>query len=472
LFNQGFGNPTATLIGHMLGLYWQDAVQPTAKLHIDIGVRYDYEMQPEGVHRDPNNVAPRLGFAYVPTRDGKTVIRAGAGVYYQPLYTATAFSARILGKNQQITNILVSASPEFTPVAPNSPCGAAVSLGIPPSFCLYQSLIGGGILTIPNRAVIPESAYQQFAGLTRQTSTNKLIVRLEDNARNTYSIQGSMGIERQIGENWSASGNYLFTHAMRTIRVRQVNALPNPAVPDPFGRPTLTLRANPGLLADYVVETAGNSVYHGATFDLTRRLSRHYQIIGSYTVGKAIDDAIDINIPEGPQDPTNTRAERSLSSFDARHRFSVAAVLQSPFQNRLLSGLMVSPVVTARSAYPFNITAGVDINGDTNLNDRPLAVGRNTGRGDYYFKTDIRIARLWKLRESSAAEFMFDVFNLFNRVNFREVNGDTGGALRLSDLGITDVRVRASRRIPPNRLGGYTSAHDPRIIQFAIKLSF
>src|SRR5262249_29972376 len=100
LFNQGFGNPNALLEGQMLGLYWQDSTQIARSLHLDFGVRYDYELQPEGVHRDPNNIAPRFGLAYLPSRDGKTVIRAGGGVYFQPLYTATAFSARILGKNQ------------------------------------------------------------------------------------------------------------------------------------------------------------------------------------------------------------------------------------------------------------------------------------------------------------------------------------------------------------------------------------
>src|SRR5207248_1492507 len=152
----------------------------------------------------------------------------------------------------------------------------------------------------------------------------KLTVRLEDNARSAYSIQSSLGVERQIGQDWTVSGNYLFTHALRLIRVRQANALPNPLLLDAFGRPSLTGRANPSLLADFVVETAGMSVYHGMSAEVIRRFAHGYEVRGGYTLGKAIDDVIDINIPQGPQDPTNTRAERSLSSFDARHRLTLS----------------------------------------------------------------------------------------------------------------------------------------------------
>src|SRR5262245_7304955 len=63
-FNQGFGNPNSKLSGHSLGLYAQDSVQVAPTLHLNFGVRYDYEFQPAGVNRDPNNVSPRFGFAY------------------------------------------------------------------------------------------------------------------------------------------------------------------------------------------------------------------------------------------------------------------------------------------------------------------------------------------------------------------------------------------------------------------------
>src|SRR5262245_27361532 len=191
---------------------------------------------------------------------------------------------------------------------------------------------------------------------------------------------------------------------------------------------------------------------------LTKRFSSHYQVIASYTLGKAIDDTTDVSQNLGPQDPTNTRLERSLSLLDARHRFSLAAMLESPFgqgtgatwYSRALANFVLSPIVTARSGQPFNITTGVDTNGDTNDTDRPFLVSRNTGRGPDFFTTDVRLLRRFRFgaESPSSLELIFDSFNLFNRVNFRDVNSNTNGVLRLNDLGITDVRVKGRADLP------------------------
>jgi hypothetical protein len=398
------------------------------------------------------------------------------------LYTVTAFAAKILGKNQQITNILVSGSPELTPVGPNSVCGAQLQLGVPPSFCFFQQLIGAGTLTIPSTRTIPESAYLTLAGLTRTTSTNKISFRLDDNAVDPYSSQGSFGIDRQIGSDWNVSVNYIFNRGLKLVRTRQLNALPDPTVSDGLGRPALVKRADLSLLANFTVETAGASVYHGMAASVEKRFNKHYQLLASYTLGKSIDDATDINTTDGPENPTNTRADRSLSVFDVRHRLSVSAVLDSPFTadssrpfvSRLLSNFTVAPIFTARSGFPFNITTGIDTNMDNNPNDRPLGVGRNTGRGLPYYSADLRITRhlYWGKERRQSVDAIFDTFNLFNHANYKEFNGSTNGALRLSDLGISDVRVSAKKSLPSTVLGGPTSAYDPRILQFALKINF
>jgi hypothetical protein len=130
--------------------------------------------------------------------------------------------------------------------------------------------------------------------------------------------------------------------------------------------------------------------------------------------------------------------------------------------------------VTARSGQPFNITTGVDTNGDTNDTDRPFLVGRNTGRGPNFWTTDLRLLRRFRIGAEGqrSLELIFDSFNLFNRVNFREVNSNTNGVLRLSEIGITNVRVQGRADLPASRFGGFTSAYDPRIIQLALKINF
>lgn len=480
--NQGFGNPNAQFTGHILGLYLQDGVKVKPNLYLSFGMRFDYDLLPADTPRDGNNFGPRFSFAYDAFKNGRTVIRGGGGVYYQSFFAGSAFLSSILGKGQ-ISNILISADPRLTPVAPNSVCGQALAnSGLPPSFCFYQQLVARGYLGSPSTGTIPESLYSQLLGLTRDTSANRLVIRLDNNAVNPYGIQSSIGIDQELGRDWNLSINYLINRGVKLIRFRQVNALPDPTVLDALGRPALTGRVDPTKIAEYVTETSGNSIYHGLAVSLNKRFSHFYQVIGSYTFSKAIDDTTDQNFDQAPQDSTNIRAERALSSFNVQHRLSVAALFDSPFQGghgrsfgeRALADFYFSPIVTIRSGFPFTIRTGIDVNMDNNNNDRPYAVGRNTGIGPGFFSVDMRVGRRLRFGPDSprSLEFIFDAFNLFNRTNFKDVNNVTSGVLYLGQLGITDVRVKGSADIPASRFGGFTSAYDPRIVQLALKLNF
>jgi Carboxypeptidase regulatory-like domain/TonB dependent receptor/TonB-dependent Receptor Plug Domain len=478
--NQGFGDPNAEFTGHILGLYWQDGIRVKPNLYMSLGLRYDYEMQPAGTPRDGNNFGPRFSFSYDPFKKGRTVIRGGGGLYYQSLYTGASFASSVLGMGQ-ISNIMVSADPRVTPISPSSPCAQGY-LGGFPSFCFYRELYNRGLLNFPSTASVPESAFSDILGLTRNTSTNRLLVRLDGNAVNPYSVQGHFGIDQQLGSDWNISINYLVNHGVNLIRARQVNAVPDPTMLDALGRPALSGRADPTRLADFVLETAGNSIYHGLTVGIDKRFSRSYQIIGSYTFGKTISDASDLVFEQGPQDPTNAVDDRSLSSFDVRHRLSIAALVDSPFRggngsgfvHRMLADFYLSPIFTVRSGFPFDIRTGLDVNMDSNFNDRPFAVGRNTGIGPGFFTVDMRLGRRIRFNNdgSRSLELILDAFNLFNQVNFKDVNANTYGALYLDQLGITDFRLRGSADKAPSSFGGFISAYDPRILQVAVKLNF
>jgi hypothetical protein len=479
--NQGFGNPNARLDGQILGLYVQDGFKARSNLSLSFGLRYDYDLQPAGAPRDNNNFGPRFSFAYDPFKDQRTVIRGGGGIYYQSLFTGIAFVPTILG-NGAISTVIVTADGSRTPISPTSQCGQIPNGSLAPSFCFYQLLAKQGLLSFPSTGTIPESAYLSLLGLNRATSANRQLVRLAPDAVNGYGAQASLGVDRQIGRDWNISINYLFNRGVKLIRPRQVNALPNPSMPDALGRPTLTGRIDPTRLADYVFESAGNSIYHGVALSVNKRFSRYYQVIGSYTFSKTIGDADDVNFALGPQDPTNVRADRALSSFDLRHRVSLAAIFESPYSGgkgsplfqRALAGFYLSPIVTARSGFPFNVVTGFDVNLDTNNNDRPVTVGRNTGRGPMFFSTDVRVGRRIRFGADSPVgiELIFDTFNLFNRINFRDVNNVTGSALDLIQVGEPDVRVIGETDSSASTFCGFTSAYAPRVIQLGLKINF
>jgi carboxypeptidase family protein len=479
--NQGFGDPNVEMIGQNLGLFLQDGVKATPNLYLSFGLRYDYQLQPAGIPRDSNNLAPRFSFAYDPFKNGRTVIRGGGGLYYQYISTSAVFASRALG-GQQISSILVSADQTLPPSSANTLCGQQAAAGIPPSFCFYQNLVSSGFLNFPMSVGIPESAYSNLLGLTRDTSTNRLLFRLAGDAANPYSIQGNFGIDHQFGRDWNLSINYLVNHGVNLIRTRQVNALANPNRLDALGRPSLTGRQDQTRLADFVLETAGNSIYHGLNVEVNKRFNRYYQLIGAYSFGKTISDTSDYVFEQGPQDPTNASLDRGLSSFDVRHRLSVGAVFDSPFRGgrgspwyqRALADFYFSPITTVRSGFPFDVQTGIDVNMDNNVNDRPYALGRNTGIGPGFFAVDMRIGRRIRLTRdgSRSLELIFDSFNLFNRVNFKEVNANTYGILFLDQLGNSGNGMRGSANLPPSSFSGFTSAYDPRIIQLAVKINF
>ena len=268
--------------------------------------------------------------------------------------------------------------------------------------------------------------------------------------------------------------DYLLNRGVHLVRSRDVNV--NPVGPNSFTLPG----RDPAFVQINMIETSGSSIYHGFTAALRKRFSRQHSFMVSYTLGKAIDDTTDFITQLQPNNQTDLRSERSLSSFDQRHRLVVSGVWQSPrrfdssqgFLNNLLADWTVAPIVTRSSGRPFNLLVGFDLNGDTHEEtDRPGVgdgniVGRNTGKGRSFFAADLRVSRRFDLpRESTDVEFIFEAFNLLNNVNYSGVNNVVGPLVDSGDVG-------GSQAIPANRPLGFTSAFDPRQIQFGFRLNF
>ena len=197
--------------------------------------------------------------------------------------------------------------------------------------------------------------------------------------------------------------------------------------------------------------TEASSIYHGMTARVSKRFGRRYQFLGSYTLGKAIDDSTDINQSLAPQNPLNARDERSLSAFDVRRRLVISAVLESPFRNVALRNFTLSPISTYRSGYPFNLLLGVDP-GTGNFNavdtQRPAGAGRNTGRGPDFYTFDLRLARKFKLGERATVEWIMEGFNLANRTNFKSVNRTVGGLdFPFPTFRVSGIKDRKSTRL-------------------------
>jgi hypothetical protein len=98
---------------------------------------------------------------------------------------------------------------------------------------------------------------------------------------------------------------------------------------------------------------------------------------------------------------------------------------------------------------------GADRNGDTNVNDRPAGVGRNTGRGFDYASLDVRAGRRFGLGERLEVEAIVEGFNVLNRANLQLPDGTFGAGA-----------------VPRAGFGQATAADSPRQVQFGLRFNF
>jgi hypothetical protein len=120
-----------------------------------------------------------------------------------------------------------------------------------------------------------------------------------------------------------------------------------------------------------------------------------------------------------------------------------------------LKGFQLGYIFTYASSLPFNVVTGNDRNGDTNNNDRPVGIGRNTGRGFDYSSFDLRLSRKFDLTEKLKLELLAEGFNILNHANHSVPNNTFG-----------------TGTVPLSSFGRPTAAFDPRQFQLGLKLDF
>jgi hypothetical protein len=226
------------------------------------------------------------------------------------------------------------------------------------------------------------------------------------------------------------------------------------------------------------------------TSSLIKRFGDAFQFRVSYAYSKALDDVVDFTGASTPYLPTRRYIDRGLSAYDLRHSFVASGSFQSPFRAgtapngiaRALADITLSPIITLRSGFPFNLFIGRDVNGDLNSTDRPFHAPRNSGRGENYYSVDLRLSKRFPLhRDSEAAvELIVEATNLLNRANFLRVNdivcGTTAqpGFINGCDpkFLVGPFDVRGIPGLPPTAPLGFVSAAAARQFQFGLKFEF
>ena len=418
-FSQGFGDPEMRLPDKLLGFYAQDSYRLNDKVTLAYGVRYDYDMQPQGVprdrtnpieaslqdgiNRDGNNWAPRFGLTYNPDGKGRTLIRTGYGIFYDKIFLLVARNALLA--RQTISLNSTQATARF-------PLGAfPESRSFPTGYALPKPTLN----TVDPKIAIP------------------------------YSQQANFGVERAVSRDWVAGVNYVMVRGVKLLRSRNLNLFPPTVLtlenaaslgvarpnPQQIGRRmySTTNRPDPNFGNIHQVSSSSSSTYHGMQVMVQKRFSRGFQFRANYTFSKAIDDASDFTQAQQPADPFDARSDRSLSTEDQRHRFTLAGLWRIPYGGpgkSVLGGWSLSSIWTFRGGTPENVTVGADSNTDGNSNDRPFNGAYTLGRNTYITPESrtihMRLAKRVAIREKMGAQVLIESFNTQNRVNFTGVS--------------------------------------------------
>ena len=411
-YQQAFGAPEQFQSNPNFGVFVQDEWRARPELTFNAGLRYDLQFLPNPIETDTNNIAPRLGVVYAPG-DRKTVIRASAGLYYDRI-PLRATSNALQRDGSKYLVVQLAPSQPGAPVFPNV-------LSLQPS-------------TLP---------------------TKPNITRIDPNIEVSYSHQANVQIERELPWSSVLSVGYLHVRAKHLILSRNINV---PTVPPSAGIPNLG-RPDPNWGNISRFESSGNSAYDGMVVSFNQRASRWSTVRVSYTLSKTIDDAGNFFFST-VQDNFDIRGDRGLSDNDQRHRLVVSGTLDGPQDKTSgagpwLRGFQFGYIFTYASRLPFNVLLGTDRNFDSNNNDRPVGVGRNTGRGFDYASLDLRVSRRFKFNERVDLQLLVEGFNVLNRANFGVPNNTFGSGVN-----------------PLPTFNKPTSAFDPRQFQFGMKVSF
>jgi Carboxypeptidase regulatory-like domain len=466
----------------------QDEWRARPNLTLNLGVRYDLQLTARPPVRNPvafaegidtsvlptdaDNIAPRFGLAWTPLRSNRLVVRAGYGIFYA--ITPSEMTARAHFQNG--VSVQTSTFSGGTPTAALIPAYPNTLCGSPP----------------PSGAV---------PGCTPPTRTRKPTLELfARDYEQPYVQQGSFGGEAQLGTNFAVATSYVFSKGTQLQQVRDINlGLPSVATPIGIAGTSTVLTYQkfilPRPIADFYrvlqFTSSGNSIYHGLVVRVTKRFSRHYSFLGSYTLSKVIDNNPNVfAIRTNPgnalflSDPSNPRADRGPGANDQRHRFVFSGIWEPNYGNHLpavaravLGGWQVSGILTAQTGQPYSGLVGFDLNNDGNFaSDRVPGLGRDTFYLPTTISLDPRITRVVHFRERAQLQLIWEAFNVLNRTNITDVQ-TTEFAPDVSPVvcGIASVPCLVPQNAASVGLSAFgtpTASAGARVMQLAVRVVF
>lgn len=464
---ESFGDPELEYKSTFYNLFAQDDWKATRRLKVSYGLRYDLYKIPEADPNSPfatsqdfkvdkNNFAPRLGVVYA-LREGNrpTVVRASTGIYYDIPYLDVYQRALRNNGSPQFFNFSFGPTTAGAPTFPNT------------------------LSTLPAGSTLPRQSLETVS----------------PDFETMYAIHYQAQLEQAITNDLSFTVGYIHSDGRHIPVYANINCIATGATLAD-GRPifgTKTVNATTGAVtvAPCVnrintqfqnilqVDSGGNSTYDAGTFQLSKRFSQGYQFDINYTLSRARDDAPEQNLvavtSSTLSSPFDRAFDRGFAVADQRHTFVMSFVGRPTFDsdnkvfNYILNNNQLGVIATANSGETFNIIANSDLNGDGQLNDRPVGFERNSGRTPKQVNVDLRYSRFIPITERFRIELFAEATNIFNINSLIAFSGTTlpGNNVNTSLINPLTGELRGSL---PNFTVG--TSQDSRQGQFGIKFIF
>ncbi len=498
VLEEGAGNGQYNTTTKPFGLYAQDTWKWTHNLTLNYGGRFDYDPIPNN-YPTSYFFSPRAGLAWDAFGDGKTVVRAGGGLFTAPELFIVPFTSTVLdGSASHIYATITTAA--------NSPAQLEGALGIEKSEATAANpnpALTGAQLSSVGINVIP----------TGPTKLGGAFFSVQPNFKQQYTIQGSTSLVQELAPNLSLELGYIYYAGVHIQLIQEANFVPDGVV-DPFVGPYYLPKPgstggepNSTIVQNNDTTSAGHSTYNGLTASLSKRYGHGFQFQANYTWSKAIDDVSDFSSQSTPFRPGFLNLDRSLSDFNIKNSFVANAVYTSPvhhggdkFVRNLYSDFVIAPIVQVRDGVPFTELVpgigGAASNGNSaHTNEaRPFNEGRNLGIGPAYSTFDMRISRGIALRHDSPMrlDLIAQSSNILNHTNFTSVQNTFPNTAITNAAGVTTSAIVPTPEGDVNLLNGpynlkgfrpvgaaeltdplaFKTAAPPRQISFGLEFAF
>ena len=451
-FTQQIGPTTYQFSTNDLAFFVQDDWRVAPHFTVNIGLRYETELLPSpqvpnsvlpltnNFPSDRKDFGPRLGFAWDITGDGKTIARAGYGIFYGRIINSSIANAISNTANLQGSQL----SFFFPQGAPGEPS--------------YPNVVSTGTLgALQAVQFAPDTSnpmvHEFDVDFQREIATNTVV---------SVSYLGSLGgnLPRFVDTNLNSPS--------RTVTYK---FLGGPFAGQSLTVPVFTSRPNGSFGAITNISDSVTSKYNALVVALNRRFYQGFQIQTSFTYSHSHDagqSSQTFSATNNVLNPLDLTQEEGRSNFDIRERFAFGAVWTPDLYKgshlllkELVNGFTISPLISISSGAPYTgvlsgtapaltdagsickppaagcfapISSGVLGAGGTN---RLPNLPPNAFQLPRTANVDLRLEKSFRLTERRAFTLTADAFNAFNHTNITSVNttiyGISGTNLQFQD---------------------------------------